>query len=391
MPRKTAIPKERVRKPKAIKEMKPYHQDYLRRLAESEKFENYDQMFEAHRYQTSWFMNKIDNEEKSLSWREALSYSIYVYLKLHNEPNAEKFNEKMVQLTIERKNSEKTNEQSTKEKENYLSQSQLIAIRETLKNYQTKEAMYQYLILCMITMQPPIRVHPYIKMKIVHVDRDVKDDETNYIKISTRGSTKTTKNYTGYFYINDDKVSGTYSHSENKKIEVNPELIEAVHKSLLFDPREHVFELGNVVKQEEKLLQILRSATKNKFDFDMARSSYINDHLPLNATELEKEKLALMMRHNVASQQLYYRKVIKQQVDTSHLETIISERDTMISRLQKELNDLKHDQKFYKSFFTNRQKDVIYQANKRKQTLSEATMADYKILWDETEAVYFTL
>jgi hypothetical protein len=324
-------------------ELKQYQKDWIRRIAEQME-ETEEELFKN---KTSrQIMSYVESQKniKSLSWIENVAYSFSTYYKIHG---TEKEHNEWYTLATEyteliQKN-EKKNQQTEKEKENYLTQPELIEIRDKHKEYKTEDEMQGYLLLCFLTMQPPLRTGVYTTLKYKDTKREIdKNDTENCIHINRRGK------WSGYMKINDDKVSETFAHKDNNIIEIeNPELLKIIDKTLKEYPRENLFDFPNTTKPDDRLLVILRKLTKNKFDIDMARSSYINYMIETNKldTEEQKEKLAKQMRHSIDKQQKNYRKVIpKETIDYENiikqLEMKLVEKENDIMKYKKRIEEL---------------------------------------------------
>lgn len=369
---------------KKLTELKTYHLDYLRRVAWAKKYKSWQELYDALNGEVEPFADLINDETKSLSWRENLAYSITAYFELNHDPLVADIKKIAFALTDRRKKDEKKNEQTDKEKENYLTQTQLVALREARKDYKTIREMEIYLVLCLITMQPPIRVHPYVTMDVVLAKKVPKDTSRNYVRLW--------KNENGFFsgeyQINQDKVSDTFTHKDNKTIPISQDLAAAISKSLKFKPRIQLFDFGDVKKKEEKLLSILREATENKFDFDMARSSYVNEHLPYNATEEQKEILAKMMRHSVATQQRNYRKVFEENFDIKYWKDQLLQKQQEIEKLKVENAKIKAEAESQKAEFDRKQYSLIYSANYGGSKIKDFNLELFDIDWDEKKEKY---
>lgn len=362
----------------------------LNRLAERMGFtKDYPRMF---REKTSEEIMEFINDQKlSLSWKENALYSAKRYYELrHDENNKKEFFKEAQSITEKRKDMYLENEMSKKQEENWLSQDQLATIRDEYENYETEEQMYQYLILSMITLQPPLRPEAWVRMYIATKQDDViKDEDKNFMYIND-------KNTQAFYYINKDKVSNAFSFNKekNKKLQITPEFKEAVLKTLKSHPRTKLFD-WNIKKQEDKLLSLLQKTTKNKFTFSMARASYRTYHVGNMTKSKDRYDLARLMRHSNEMAENVYRKV--DGIDPKHmtdeqallriktLEQTMIEKDKLIQELQEKLQVLitKKNDEISDAEKKKRRYDLIYAANKKGTAIKEANLLYYDIVKGE--------
>jgi hypothetical protein len=358
--------------------VKQYMRETIRRLAATTGHEDVQAMFDA--MSTSKLQTFVDNAEKSSSWKEAAFWAIAGWYAENDEDvKAKKFKDLSFALSEKRQADENLGEQTEKEKENYVSTAELTLLRDNYKAYKTETEMWIYLILCFITMQPVLRTSTYSSLVVAKTAKDVKDDDTNYLYYSKSGK------WSGYIYINDDKVSNTLSHKDNKKIPIiDPELLKIIDASIVAYPRPNnkIFEI-NIVKKDDKMLALLRKATKTigkpMFNFDMARSAYINS-LPANSSRAVRTELAKNMRHTVETQDRNYRKNldgadnVKEQSDAK--DKVIADQAKKIAELTKLLAESNK----YKQEWDARRNDVIRKANTETTKLKDSTIERYDIV-----------
>lgn len=240
---------------------------------------------------------KEDGSEYGEEWKKMKMYSLVKHYEKLGKPikmitNAAK---KVKDLLNER---EENNEQTEREKANYLTYEELNQIRKKYENYNTKEEMYKYLLLSLIcTDQAPLRPQIYVSLRIT--DKKDFDEGVNYLYMG--------KNM--YMYIQDDKVSNA-KHKISNEIKISPIMKKILKNSLKEYPREYLFDMWESDK-ETKLLRFLQKTTGNNFTFNMARSSYSThwkDENP-NATYGEKRKFAESMRHTMDTHDKHYIKI----------------------------------------------------------------------------------
>lgn len=366
-------------------EYKKYQQEWVRRLSAQTGHESVDDMFT--KMTSSKLQSFIENSAKSLSWKEQMFFGVAGwYSNDGDDVRAKKFRELSSKIIEEREAIEDLGEQTEKEKANYLSTEELTALRKNYKNYKTEEEMWIYLILAFITLQPVLRTSTYSSLVIAKTMKDgQKTDDNNYIYYSKR------EPWTGFFYINHDKVSNTYTHKDHKKVEIRSEkLLKIIDASIIAFPRPNnkVFEI-NILKKDDKMLALLRKATatigKPFFNFDMARSAYINS-MPADAPRAERKTLARLMRHTVDTQDRNYRKNLK---DKPLTKKQVDAKDTLIVEQAKrilELERLVDESAKYKKDWDERRDDVVRKGNAKGASIKATTLEKYGIV--KTNDIY---
>jgi hypothetical protein len=250
---------------------------------------------------------KKDGEEYSLSWKENKLYSLASYFEVSDIKTKQAyFIAKAHKLSKQIKGDEEKQHQTEKEKENYLNIFELRNIAEKYQNYKHIDDMYIYLIFsCLCEDQEALRPQIYVNVLYVDNAKDIKNDDKNYIYISKTGKS-------GYFYINDDKVSDHEEHKQKKRIRLNDDFLKIVKKTFDDYPRKKLFEF-DVENPKQKLLYMLQKTTaehkgKNNFNFQIARSSFTT-HKYLensNMSYIQKKTLAQNMRHTKQTQEKNY-------------------------------------------------------------------------------------
>lgn len=322
--------------------------------------------------------DKNKGKPYSDSWKKKVLFAIKAYYNELGKPTklidkfADMHFKKMIKDELEDQN------QSQKEKENYLTYDELNIILRENEEYSTKRQMIQYLLLASIcTDQPPLRPQIYADLEIVHYKKDIKDDDNNYMYINRQHKS-------GYLYINSDKVDKNNKH--NKIIDLQPVFLKIVIESLKKYPRNKFIEC-DLAEPEQKLLYELRKAVGNNFSFDMARSSYVNDWNKKNpdATDAEKIKLAQMMRHTIQAQMTYYK---KKETVTGNLEKIKAKKEA--EKAIKEDGKKDEEPKVYEKYKeVNKIRALIAKANREKYKIKEETMNRYGILVDNDGKYYY--
>lgn len=328
----------------------------------------------------SQIQNYIESSKLSNSWKESMYWAMAGWWSIiGHKKNATKFSALSYALKKERDDLEDKGEQTEKEKENYLSLEELKILREQWKDYGTdKNKMYTYLILCFITYQPVLRTYVYTSLKLAKTAKDAtKESDDNFIHINRRGK------WSGFIYVNTDKVSNTFTHQKNKEIPIiDPTLLKILDKTLTEFPRTDIFDF-DIQKAGDKFLVLLRNATKTVgkplFDIDMARSSYINS-LPLNASRTVRKELAKNMRHTIDTQDKSYRKNLVVLEDAQKIATSLDESKKEIISLMAELASVKEEKDKYKLYWNRKREDIIRTANRQKSKIKEINIDEFNIV-----------
>ncbi len=200
---------------------------------------------------------------------------------------------------------EKKQKQTEKEKNNYIDYNEIKKKAEEYKNYETKEDMYNYLVLALISSdQGVLRPNIYANLKLVNNKTiDTNNKKENYIDLDT-----------GIMYINKDKnltkIKNTKNKIINKELKLHPEFLDIVKQSYAKFNREYLFDF-EIKTKRIKILKILQSLTGKKFTFSMARSSYINN-IKNNNPDFpyeRRDELAYEMNHTIETQMKHYEKL----------------------------------------------------------------------------------
>ena len=329
--------------------------------------------------------------EKNDKWKNSTKESLYFMVARYLE-NFDNKNVKYVKIykqsgydlmQLNRKK-ENDNLQDEKEIENYRSHDYFINLLNNIKpdDIKTKIGHFQYLLLNMLVLQPPLRTSFYISAQFLRKILE-NDKTTNYIWINKKGSLKV------YYIVNNDKVSKTKNYSMNKnlnyiKIE-NENLIKLINDSYEKYPRKYLFEIDGKPITNSTYLNWLRKITDVKnINNDMIRSSYINWFYDNNKSLSEKEKLSTLMRHSVLTAQRNYLKVIDENVKLDGItDDNIKKIKTENELLKSKLENCTNENKLTDAQFNKRRRDVIYKANKKESEIKQHTLTKYKITFDE--------
>jgi hypothetical protein len=332
------------------------------------------------------------NDKWGNSTKEQLYFMVARYLENFDNKNVKYVKiYKQLGYDLMQSNRQKENDnlQDEKEIENYKSHEYFINLLNNIKpdEIKTKIGHYQYLLLNLLVLQPPLRTSFYITAQFLRKISE-NDKTTNYIWINKKGSLKV------YYIVNNDKVSKTKTYAMNKNLNYikleNEKLISLINESYEKYPRKYLFELDEKPITNPTYLNWLRKITDVKnINNDIMRSSYINWFYDNNKTLTKKESLSTSMRHSVLTAQRNYLKVFDEndKVDAQlddKIKTIKTENETLKNKLENctnehELNDAQ---------FNKRRRDVIYKAKLKKSEIKDSTLAKYKIKFDDTSNKY---
>ena len=334
--------------------------------------------------------------EKNTNWgassKESLFFMIARFLMIDN-PNdkyVKLYQEAGFKLLQENRAKENENQQDEKEIENYKPHNYFIDILNSVNvdDIKTKIGHYQYLLLALLTYQPPLRTNFYVSAKIIRSMKE-NDKTNNFILITRKGSIKI------FYIVNDDKVSKTKIYAMNKnlsyiKLEDN-NLIKLINDSYEKYTREYLFEVNNKPISQTTYLNWLRKITEvSQINNDIMRSSYVNWFYEHNKKLSDREKLAFQMRHSVLTSQRNYLKVFEPEDNKEKPEIIqtTEELKKEIDKLKEQLNKCQSDKAIDESKFNKNRRDVIYKINKKNVKPREETLKKYNIVYDDNKKLY---
>jgi len=337
-------------------------------------------------------MSIIEKHEKwSNKSKEGLLFMVAKYLRSTTNNKNEKYSKRYSQagynLLLENRKEEQENKQDEKELINYRDHHFFINILNNIDfdNIKTLTSHYQYLLLSLLTYQPPLRTNFYITCQIINRKKD-NDNINNFLRIDKRGKLK------AYYIINNDKVTNTKIYNMDKnlsKIEIeDKKLIEIIEKSYEKYPRKYLFELNEKPITAPTYLNWLRKITGvDEINNDMMRSSYINWFYSIQRNTNEKEKLSKQMRHSANTAQTNYLKII------DNKENNCDELKEKIIELQNENKEIKENcppEKTKKDIkiYDKRRRDLIYQLNKYNRVVRESSLKTYSITFDKDSNKY---
>ena len=325
--------------------------------------------------------------EANPSWKsttiENVMFTIAKFLKLKGDFRyAKLYSQKAYDFMIRNREAESHNKQDEKEIKNYRDRQFFINVLDLIDydSISTVVGHYKYLLLALLTFQPPVRTSFYTSCKIIIREKD-NNKIDNFIRINKR------KPVSVSYIINNDKVSKTKVYSMNKKLGIinliDPKLINLVVDSYTKYPRSYLFEINENPISQPTLLDWLRDITKvDGINIDMMRSSYINWFYEHNKSTGKREQLANMMRHSMLTAQKNYLKIISDAEPADTLPNKIIELQTEVNKLKTNCTEDVGDLVYRK-----RRRDVIRTMNAGGIPRA-STLAKYKITYDDVTKLY---
>ena len=268
--------------------------------------------------------------------KEGLMFVISKFLKLKQDTRyAKLYSQRGFEYMTGNRKKEADNKQDEKELINYRDHSFFINVLESI-NYEaitTINEHYKYLLLSLLTYQPPVRSSFYTNCKFILKEID-NDKVNNFVRISRR------KPVTVSYIINDDKVSKTKVYAINKELSIikiiDPKLTNLIIDSYDKYPRTFLFEIKDKPISQPTLLAWLRDVTKvDAINVDMMWSSYINWFYEHNKSIGARSHLANQMRHSVLTSMRNYVKVFDDVKPSDPLPTNVVELQTEVYQLKK--------------------------------------------------------
>jgi len=255
--------------------------------------------------------NYIDKEKRNLltfinnhdgyqdSRKKSLLFMVARYLTIKKDRYADNYRQPAYELYQHIQETEEKGIQSEKEKEFYMS---IPTIHYIIDNTPWTESQhFNYLLLNIISKQPPLRPDFYTTCKIIFQKKD--DNKTdNFIFIN-----KKTKQIN--YIVNNDKISKSYKPKNIIEITDN-DLKNIIFESVKKYPRTYLFELNNKKMTQQQLTSLLRKSLNNKgITFSMIRSAYINNYYLYEPSKLKRKELAHNMRHSHDTALTNYNKI----------------------------------------------------------------------------------
>jgi len=323
--------------------------------------------------------------------KENMFFMIARWLNIHEPHETEwikAYQQTGYNFKVERDELEGENQLDEKEKENLKPHLYFENILNNINFYEinNKTEHYQYLLLALLTYQPPVRTNFYITCKFVNEKRFIQNDE-NYIRIfKDHGKIKL------QLVINKDKASNYKLYASNKSLSFidikHPELIKIILFSINKYPRTYLFELNNNPITENTLLQYLRNITKLKqINIDMMRSSYVSWFYENNKKYKDRDELAKQMRHSQSTASKNYFKIQDEipKEDNEKNEMIKDLQNKLISQ-DYEINKIKDNNIDVNKLNKKRKSGIIYLLNnKTGYKAKTSTLEKYNIVYDEND------
>ena len=318
------------------------------------------------------------------------------FLQMNNNSHYKTYLLKGNTLRNEIDKDEAENKQSDKEKEYFRSQNFLINIidnmKEDYKLMQYKEHM-RFLILCLSTLQAPLRSDFYVSSRIIHALKDNKGGEFNYVYINRK--TKRCE-----YIVNDDKVSNSKyyrMHPELSRIPIEDDFLnELLLYSIESYPRTFLLQVSwreeyDVTINQNTYLNWLRKITQSPLiNQDMLRSSYVTEFYKTHLRLADREILARKMRHSVETAIRHYNKIDDDEKPLTKDELTLDN-----EQLKNDLDlcnaDTKNNmiKKLSDKLYTKRRYDVLYNLNTKEDiTPRQSTLTKYQIYYDDETNLY---
>jgi len=368
--------------------------NYYKTINEEADFDNYIDK------DRKYLMTVIENNPNwSDSSKERLLFMVSRYL--HNKGKVRYSNiyqKKGIEYIKKKNEVEYKNQLDDKELLNFRPHDYFVNILKTIDYdaIDSKVEHMKYLLLSILTYQPPLRTSFYTSAKFIRLEKD-NNNKDNFVQITKRGKLKV------MFIVNNDKVSKTKTYAMNKNLNfikiIDESLVKLINDSYEKHPRTYLFEMNDKPITSNTLLKWLREITKvSEINVDIMRASYITWYYSKYPSYADREELSKMMRHSVQTAMKNYNKIVDEQIIKNN-ETIEGCDDVKqeVIKQQDEIADLKlkleaytnesadkEDLKHYKKKRT----DIIYNLNKKGREPREDTLKKYNIVYDKVKGLY---
>lgn len=340
-------------------------------------------------------MGIIENND---SWNDSSKEGIYfmisryLYNKKNNDRYVKLYSRKGFELMQKTKQKEELNELDDKEKENYKEYEYFINILKNTSDGPTLNEHYQYLLLSLLVLQPPLRTSYYNSTQLLEtLDRN--NGKDNYIYLNRRGKIH------AFYIVNTDKASNYKLYKMDKSLSkiqiINDDLAKLINDSFIKYPRRYLFEIKNKPVTEGTLLKWLRNITGiDKINIDMMRSIYITWFYKHNKTYGARDNLSRQMRHSQATASKNYLKVFDEEdklTPSEKMETLNRDNLLMVQQLKKLEEQLKKCKGDIteEPLYNKRRGDILYRYNKKGVKPKEDTLNKYNIWYDEETKMYY--
>lgn len=327
-----------------------------------------------------------ENSEWSDGTKESYLLAMGRWLNNRNDKRGAKmFGEAGIALKHKRDEQEGHNTLDEKELDNFRHHDYFVNLINAMKEQsqrgnQTQLQNMKYLLLVILTYQPPLRTSFYNSALIISQKKE-NDGLNNFVLINRRGGFVKAQ-----FIVNKDKASNYKMYKMNKNlayIDVSEEATKAINESLINFPRNFLFELNDKPVAQSTLLNWLRDISGvPKIDIDIMRSSYITWYHETHPKYIDREKLSKVMRHSQSTALKNYKKVfnnIKEpEEQLLNCNQLMAQKEIQIRELQNKLSSYEEN-KPDQLHFNKMKRDVLFQLNKYKRTPRQSTLDKYNI------------
>ena len=331
----------------------------------------------------------IDIIHKNKNWSESTKEGYYFTIakKLRMDNINDRYHKTYSQLgynlKLKREDDDGRNELDANEKLYFRTND---FFRNKLENINYEEIQTQtehnkYLLLYLLTYQPPLRTSFYISAKFMR-SKDDNNKKDNYIWINRRG--KTTIKY----IVNKDKASNYKIYNMNKNLSfidiIDDKLIKIINDSFIKFPRVYLFENNKKPISQTTIRNYLKDITGLQgINFNIMRASYITFFYSDNFDYNSRKKLSLYMRHSVDTASKNYNKVLKPEIrkitDVEQLQDKIIMLNYKIEELEMKLSSFENNEP-NEAKINKKRYDIIYKANKNKFIIKEENLKKYNIV-----------
>lgn len=338
-------------------------------------------------------MGIIDrNESWADSSKEGLLFMIsrYLYNKKNNDRYVKIYSQKGFELMQKTKAIEELNILDDKEEENYRDREFFIDILENASEGATLKTHYEYLLLSLLILQPPLRTSFYNSAKLLQT-LDANNKKDNYIYLNRRGKVH------AYYFVNNDKAINYKLYKMDKNLSriliEDDKLSNLINDSFTKYPRSYLFEMNKKPISQTTLLRMLRNITKvDGLTFDIMRSSYITWFYKNNKQYGKRDDLSRRMRHSQATASKNYLKVFDENDEEQQKPQTEADYREMISKLNENIRQLETKVKICEkdddeTLNKKRRHDIIYRINKG-VVPKNSTLEKYNITYDESKKIY---
>jgi len=336
-----------------------------------------------------------ENPKWGPSSQEGLLFMVARWLEIHKKRYVKDFKRQGHELTEQIHEKEGQNKLDEKEQLNFRPHSYFVELLNNIdkSTIVSLQDHYKYLLLNLLTYQPPLRTSFYNTARFIRFKKD-NDKINNFVLINRQGKLKC------YFIVNKDKASNYRQYAINKDLSVisieNDNLSKLIDESYIKYPRNYLFEINEKPVSTNTLLTWLRNITKvSDINFDIMRSSFITWKYEKNTKSADREKLAKQMRHSVPTALKNYNKVLntEEENDPSTLIELQNKMNQMQYEkniLQEKLNTYvnKDDSNVNDKLYRKRRTDIIYKLNHNKPVKDESKVK-YKISYDTTTNKFY--